>query len=189
MASNCNAECEAVIPNLAPCGGVSMTSAAVDCNPCAEANCCDQLSASGESYDWYARRNCIAQCDDGDDACIQACTEAYPNGLALDLWLTSCTQTSCAVECEVDPAPVCGNPYLGDPAESCPVCVEANCCAEEQACWSSLACLQNGICSELCEGDASCLAACDTEHAAGVALSDADDACVDTNCATECAGM
>ena len=82
-----------------------------------------------------------------------------------------------------------GNPYLGDPAESCPVCIEANCCAEEQACWSSLACLENGICSALCEGDASCLDACDTEHAAGVALNDADDACVDTNCATECAGL
>jgi hypothetical protein len=188
LGTHCNTECAAVFPDLSPCGALSMTSTATDCNPCVETNCCDELTAMGTEYDWWARMYCNTACDETDEACLLDCIKAYPKGLALDIWAGSCIGTSCATECEIDPAPVCGNAYLGDPAGECAVCVEDNCCAQETACWSNLECVESIVCRDLCEADATCVTGCETSFPSGSTLATAAVTCSDTNCETECAG-
>ncbi len=188
MATHCSTECAAIFPDLAPCGGLAMTSTAVACGPCVDTNCCDELIALGTDYEWWARMYCDGACNEGDEDCHSACVKAHPKGLALDIWAGSCIGTNCATECEIDPPPVCGNSYYEDVTADCPVCIEANCCDEENACWSSLDCAQSLVCRMVCEEETTCLANCDTEFATGAALADAAITCGEDHCESECAG-
>jgi hypothetical protein len=186
-ARNCSTECKEIWPNVHPCG-LGWNPNLPTCVSCEETACCEKLEEIGESIAFFARLHCAGGCDEGDDACKLACDRSYPDGLALMRWGESCIISSCAAECGIEPAAVCGNHLFPDPTEACPVCRESNCCDEEKACWDDRECIQFNTCDWLCRGEQTCKDACATTFSDGAATAETVFTCLAANCETECAG-
>lgn len=92
----CSDECE----GSPPCGRDFTRTPA--CGACVEASCCEASIACGQSYECTRLDLCrvLAGCSLDDTACLDACREAYPDGVATYDPLHACLTGDCAAECE-----------------------------------------------------------------------------------------
>lgn len=146
------------------------------CEVCADAKCGAQLDACEADAACVALAMCLEQC--ADEACATQCFATNAAGQANLDAADACVVAQCPIECgeASEPTP--------DPCESC---VDTKCQSQIDACLANAQCSGLWGCYDQCQDDA-CWTQCDSQFAAGLPLSDAVDTCVETQCASECAG-
>lgn len=72
-----------------------------DCNACVETSCCDVTHACGVDFECGRIEPCrhLERCDNDDTACLDACRNANPDGVALFDAAFNCRRNSCPVAC------------------------------------------------------------------------------------------
>jgi len=157
--------------------GFSVSPAA--CQTCAASSCCEVGYAANLEPVFWDYAACIRGCQ--DNACFQTCASEHPQGyLTYSTWL-GCLGSSCASECQINPAYTCGGYY----AAPCDACVAASCCTESTACYQDAGCIGIELCAKGCAGEAACLDGCKTGGAAD-AKWEALHTCLAGACAADC---
>ncbi|MEB2312435.1 MAG: hypothetical protein OZ928_11345 [Polyangiaceae bacterium] len=68
------------------------------CAPCMQSQCSTEVSACISNTECAAILSCAPACN-GDQACVQQCMTAHPNGAGLAQTVVNCVQSKCASEC------------------------------------------------------------------------------------------
>jgi hypothetical protein len=142
------------------------------CEACVESTCAAQLTACDDDPGCAALLDCLDQCN--DEACGNACFTANPGAGPLLEAIDTCAEQQCASTC-------------GDGGDACETCAMSKCGPQIDACDADPSCQQLLTCLEQCPEDEACWDGCYTSNPAGASLLDAEDACVEAGCATECA--
>ena len=104
------------------------------CVQCANAMCCNDLSACASSVTCVNLANCVDTC--ATSACVIACEGQFPASVALISALLSCESSAC---------PVCAELDVGDP-----------CTAQGTACDTGLMCATS-FCTKACNTASDCV--------------------------------
>jgi hypothetical protein len=137
-----------------------------------DSTCASQIGACENDASCSALLDCLEQCN--DDTCAQACFTANPNGAPLLDAIDTCAEQQCASTC-------------GGGTDACETCAMSKCGSQINACNADASCQQLLTCLEQCQDEA-CWDGCYNSNPAGATLLDAEDACVEAGCATECGG-
>jgi hypothetical protein len=104
--ANCAAECgpagDAGSSDAAPtdagmCGGYGSSNPT--CNTCLDTSCCTQAFGCGANAQCNALFACTQACAQGDQACLNACSQQFPSGVSAYDAFVGCMNTSCAGKC------------------------------------------------------------------------------------------
>lgn len=170
------------------------------CNSCLFQGCSGQHSVCQSSAECLAIYQCATKAG-CDQACVNACFDAHPDGQREYTALYTCDQqrtcASCSSECGV---PSCAPADAGTTPEDagttpvdsgttgpldCSSCTQSRCGAEQSACGAGSDCDGYSTCV-IASNDAASAAACGTAHPTGKAASDALAACTQGKCKSEC---
>lgn len=161
------------------------------CYTCEDDSCCDTQAACLNDPECVAFTSCLNDCDNGvpDDAgvhdsgpptltgdCTFYCASAHPEGLTHFAPRYACVQQYCLAQC------------TGSLPNSCAACVETNCSQQFVADLDTPDGILYNTCGANCaSGDATCVAACQSEYPSTKASNMALQACVAAHCATAAA--
>jgi len=136
--------CLPACPKNAPTckGAVSQGPSAATCGPCAEANCCSELTPALVDIEFA---ECTLEC--ADPECLYGCEQMFPDAVARATAKEECLFDKCEAACS--PPNGCGE-FAGQ--GTCGTCVHQNCCAELEACSKDASCLDLFSCLMGCSG-------------------------------------
>jgi hypothetical protein len=168
----------------------SMVTGIAACDQCINSSClalCQTCSANAECV---ALVYCAVLCAANDQACLSACANAHPSGVADALPLAGtggCVPINCGPQCGQSTGS-CAIQFANPPCDNC---VQANCLSQCQACAGDAECVALVQCGMLCNpGDSACLNTCANSHPNGLTnglpFVGPTTGCVATNCASQC---
>ncbi|MBN1773741.1 MAG: hypothetical protein JXB32_20940 [Deltaproteobacteria bacterium] len=173
----CNAECD----EEGDCSVVMGYTAT--CADCVRENCCAEISAWNNDAEAIVFAYCLSSCG-MIASCRTNCFARYWRGGGLCWVQDNCIRGSCAAECGMGPA-TCGDLPYGD--YTCTACMHSHCCAEAEACGTSVECAGVFLCLAGCAGDIACHDNCRRlGRPEGVALYDVEATCRVEHCVTQC---
>src|SRR5690606_2173034 len=118
-------------------------------------------------------------CSTGQSVCGDECTDLREDP-------DNCGE--CGKRCPGSQA--CGNGTCGGSSQSCEECIQGaqsgTCASSTNACFNDSACSALLQCLGSCNGNQSCLADCESTHAAGVGKASAYVNCLEAACASAC---
>jgi hypothetical protein len=156
-------------------GGTTCPGLGDACTACISAACPATFCACTKSSECLALLACLNNCA-GNQACVQTCETAHPNGIS-DVYLVSgCAGSSCPSQCPGN-API--NPCTKCTLETCPDAMNA--CIADPECVALSQCLTGcGNANLVCQQG------CYAQHGAGTVKLQAVVQCQSTSCSMVC---
>lgn len=140
-------ECEACAHSDVVCELIVLATGARDqqaCDACVQQQCCDEIVA-GITVERIEYLACSLDCLDA--SCLRQCELDHPDGLAPQDAILECGfGEACGDVCVHQPG--CG--VFGFPDDACGSCIEANVCAQHEACSFDSRCLDFFTCAIEC---------------------------------------
>ncbi len=116
-----------------------MSAGQSQCDQCAYADCCADITACFTSAACTSLYDCIAGCA-GSPACVKACSSQYPQAQLAYQQLASCVSLRC---------PVCSEAGAGDPCAGGVACVTGLSCSGS---WCTRSCTATSDCAGIGPG-------------------------------------
>jgi hypothetical protein len=169
--------CDAQDSAYTDCASCAPTASDGSCGACMKTSCCGELKSYNVAVDSAGFVACIDPCT--TQACFDGCVSTFPTAGAAYNAAVACQDKSCTRPC------TCGA-QTGD--QPCTACVKANCCDLFVAYSTTSDIAGFDACITPCTTQA-CVDACVTSFpTAGAAFNKLVTMCLNTTCATACAG-
>jgi len=159
--------------------GMMVCDAQGPCGQCVAEACPDVWCSCANNPDCLALYGCNFDCPQGqgNEACIQDCLAAFPDGISDAVLANNCAAGPCEGSC----------PQVGDPLTPCEECTYSTCPDAMNACLSNVACLDLYAClAERGPNDLSCHQGCYNAHPDGIEDLEGVLDCTSGPCAAPC---
>jgi hypothetical protein len=167
--------CDSQIDDIGRCAACVPQATDTSCGTCSKTSCCDEFANYNLAPDVDAFYACASACT--TTQCFDACVLASPVAGTAYSALAECQDDSCVEPC------ICGASTSDD---ACDTCYKSSCCTEYAAYVLSPNALEFENCALDCADD-TCFEACVDQYPAAGASYLGWVACIDANCATDCA--
>ena len=167
--------CDSQIDSLNRCSVCVPQTNDTTCGTCSKSSCCDEFANYNLAPDVDAFYECASACT--TTQCFDACVLASPVAGTAFSALSECQDDSCAEPC------ICGASTSDD---ACDTCYKSSCCPE----YANYVLAPNALEFENCAIDCTtnaCLEECVDQYPEAGNSYIGWVACIDGNCATECA--
>jgi hypothetical protein len=145
------------------------------CTTCLSPSCADAWCTCIDDVNCRELIACTGTCGSSDPTCTQACLAAHSEGISPIELLDSCAAVECPQACP-------GN----TPLSACNECLFSECPAQMNTCIANSECTAYFTCVGPCNGNATCIATCQSMHAGGLEDASEVSACAAGTCSASC---